>query len=149
MESMAPASSPFSLELGKELWGKSLNFDFQTVWLTSIPQRLPLAWLPGQRRPLTQLWFRPAGHGCALVVTPASVSWLSGQAVSQVRSKFGLQNRVPAGNTPWSAGIVRRQHPKRASHHACSPSLWIWQFPSWIFSSVGLGEFYYNRVRFL
>lgn len=80
-------SQPFSLKLGKELWRQLLNFYFQTVWLTSIPQRLPLAWLRCQQHPLTQLWFGPVGHICAPVAMSASVSWLSGRAVSWVWGK--------------------------------------------------------------
>lgn len=80
-------SQPFPLELGKELWRQLLNFYFQTVWLTSIPQRLPLAWLRCQWHPLTQLWFGPVGHICAPVAVSASVSWLSGRAVFWVWGK--------------------------------------------------------------
>lgn len=108
-------SQPFSLELGKELWRQLLNFYFQSVWLTSIPQRLPLAWLRCQQHPLTQLWFGPIGHICAPVAMSASVSWLSGRAVSWVWRK--TQRKASSG----SAAIVRRQHPKASSYHACSP----------------------------
>lgn len=112
-------SQPFSLDLGKELWGQLLNFYFQTVWLTSIPQRLP--WLRCQWRPLTHLWFGPIGHICAPVATSASVSWWSGQAVSQVREK--------TWRNICQLVCCRREEtvPKDSKLSCPLSSLWIWE----------------------